>query len=571
MLDSLFDDFPLHPSLRIPPLQDPLPDLSIQAVRPSPLEPDARLTGSIENETAKLTGRRKALAEAKHIGDPAGSDELRSIQRNPRKRQKLHEHERIADFVQLPQPKAKAKDDKPPPFQPVSVLNQLHEPPPSAALFPPITPSYNSSEQTRRLSSLSLVRTSSLDEDSEKSRKRQDSHVEKSPPLKRISQRPRMKWTSKETEQLMRGIEIYGVGKWKKILRHPDFSFQAGRTSVDLKDHFRTKSKSASLELSCDRKKVLPKTANSSKQGHDQTPSKLGQGKFSSPAKDQEPETGLSLKPKIDSQARGPWSKAEDASLEEGYKKHGLSWALILDDPELDLAHRSATEIEDRFRTNFPILFDPETDAPNNNHGTSIQRRGGWTRAEDLDLVKGYQRYGFSWTNIVKDPDLNLTHKTGPQARDRFRIKFPAIYEQNPPESIRDKKLEVKRQKERERREHTVRIGKPKETKDRHQHEGNPDVTERADDVAEDVAKGHMEPPSQRERDEYLGKKDDQVNSNKPSISTTGAYNIMGLLNSDVEDDRPPSPLRLDEWDENVTLPPLLWEEMATRPMFDLE
>lgn len=571
MLDSLFDDFPLHPSLRIPPLQDPLPDLSVQSVRPSPLEPNARLTGSIGNETAKLTGRRKALAEAKHIGDPAGSNELRSIQRNPRKRQKLHEHERIADFVQLPQPKTKAKDDKPPPFQPVSVLNQLHEPPPSAALFPPITPSYNAGEQTQRLSPLSSFRTSPPDEEGEKVRKRQDPRVEKSPPPKRVSQRPRMKWTSKETEQLMRGIEIYGIGKWKKILRHPDFSFQPGRTSVDLKDHFRTKSKSVSSELSCDRKKVLPKTTNSSKQGHDENPSKPGGRKLSSPANDQESETGPSVKPIVDSQSRGPWSKAEDASLEEGYKKHGLSWALILDDPELDLAHRSATEIEDRLRTKFPILFGPEMDALSNNHGTSIQRRGGWTRAEDLDLVKGYQRHGFSWTNIVKDCDLNLTHKTGPQARDRFRIKFSAIYEQNPPESVRDKKLKVKRQKERERRERTVGIGKPKETRDRHRHEGNRDVIERTDDIAEDLDKGHIEPSSQREKHEYLGKKDDQVNASKPSMSTTGAYNIMGLLNSDVEDDRPSSPLRLDEWDENVTLPPLLWEEMATRPMFDLE
>ena len=571
MLDSLFDDFPLHPSLRIPPLQDPLPDLSIQSVRPSPLEPNAHLTGSIENETAKLTGRRKALAEAKHIGDPAGSNELRSIQRNPRKRQKLHEHERIADFVQLPQPKAKTKNDKPPPFQPVSVLNQLHEPPPSAALFPPITPSYNSGEQTRRLSPLSPLRESPLDDDGEQVRKYQYSHVEKSPPPKRVSQRPRMRWTSKETEQLMKGIEIYGIGKWKKILRHPDFSFQLGRTSVDLKDHFRTKSKSARSELSRDRKGLVAKNTDSSKNGHDETPSQLGGRKVSSPAKDRGCESGSSWKPKNDSQPRGPWSKAEDTSLEEGYKKHGPSWTVIHEDPGLDLTHRSATEIKDRFRASFPILLSPETDALADNHGTSIQRRGGWTRAEDLDLVKGYQRHGFSWTNIVKDSDLKLTHKTGPQARDRFRIKFPAIYEQNPPESVRDKKLEVKRQKERERRERTAGIGKPKENRDRHRDEGNRNIIERLGDIAEDVDKGHIEPLSQRERDDDLGKKDDQANANKPSTSATGAYNIMGLLNSDVEDDRPSSPLRLDEWDENVTLPPLLWEEMATRPMFDLE
>ena len=42
---------------------------------------------------------------------------------------------------------------------------------------------------------------------------------------------------------------------------------------------------------------------------------------------------------------------------------------------------------------------------------------------------------------------------------------------------------------------------------------------------------------------------------------------ILGLLNDEVEDGRPSFH---DDWGDN-TLPPLLWEDMATRPMFDLE
>ena len=56
----------------------------------------------------------------------------------------------------------------------------------------------------------------------------------------------------------------------------------------------------------------------------------------------------------------------------------------------------------------------------------------------------------------------------------------------------------------------------------------------------------------------------------KQSLSATAPFNIMGLLNDDEEDNRLSS-FRYDDWDENVTLPPLLWEDMATRPMFDLE
>lgn len=239
MLDTFFDDFPLsYPSLRIAPLQDPFPEFSAQSARLSPLEPNARVDDNIDNGTAKLTGRRKALAEAKPIGELTVSNDLRPIQRNPRKKPKLHEHERIADFVQLPQPNAKVKNDKPPPFQPVSILNELLEPPPSAALFPPITPKEGHGEPRRRSSTLSQSpckgdRTPASGIDTA-----QKTFV--GPSSKRTSQRPRRRWTAQETEQLMKGIQLYGVGKWKKILHHPGFSFQPGRTPVDLKDQYDT-------------------------------------------------------------------------------------------------------------------------------------------------------------------------------------------------------------------------------------------------------------------------------------------------------------------------------------------
>lgn len=236
MLESLLDDYSLYPSLRIPPLQDPFPDLSAQLTRPSPLEPNARIDVNIDDGTAKLSGRRKALAGAKPIGESAGSNNLRPIQKNPRKRQKLHEHERIADFVQLPQPQAKAKNDKPPPFHPVSVLNELHEPPPSAALFPPITPKDVQRDQRRHFANASQSPAKHTSPLASKVDTAQDTL--QSPSSKRASQRQRRKWSEQESEQVMRGLEIYGFGKWKKILNHPGFSFQPGRTPVDLKDQY---------------------------------------------------------------------------------------------------------------------------------------------------------------------------------------------------------------------------------------------------------------------------------------------------------------------------------------------
>lgn len=245
--DDMFDEFPLHHSLRIPPLIDPLPFTSATSARPSPLEPNARINANIDNETAKLTGRRKALAEAKSIGDGDSSDlrtlrkntrnDLRPIQKSPRKRQKLYDHEHIADFVQLPKPKAKAKEEKPPPFQPVSVLNELHEPPPSAALFPPITPSAVQGKDEWLLSTEIPPRSVQASDKAMTKKRRVREPKDDGVPPRRISHRPhRMKWSKKETEYLIKGVAIYGMGKWKKILQHSEFSFQEGRTPVDLKD-----------------------------------------------------------------------------------------------------------------------------------------------------------------------------------------------------------------------------------------------------------------------------------------------------------------------------------------------
>ena len=251
LLDE-FDDFPYNSALRIPPLQDPLP--FTPSSRPSPLEPNARVSDGTHNATAKLTSRRKALAEAKLIGDnevssPCGlgsSDHKPSLGRDTdehRKRQKFDSIVRGNEFVQLPKPMAKAQEANLPPFKPVPVLNKLHEPPPSAALFPPITSKALQRGEARlnvvkELSPVTLL-------NSEKERKprelkmnycQEKSGKEQGGLVKRVTLRPRRKWTEVETQYLLDGVAIFGPGKWKKILSHPELKFSAERTTVDLKD-----------------------------------------------------------------------------------------------------------------------------------------------------------------------------------------------------------------------------------------------------------------------------------------------------------------------------------------------
>ena len=242
--DDLFDDLPPYfriPSLVDPPSLAPLtsdrpsplePNARGNVTRPSPWEPNARVNSSIDNEQAKLSGRQKALAEAKPLGDTSSSDLLRLQDRPRTKREKLHDYERIADFVHLPIPTAKDKPkNKPPLYQPIPVLNKLRQPPPpppSASLFPPITPTPNASQgvQNRMETSKKLLQFESAVGVERKMEKQ----------ARRASLRPRSRWTEEETNQLIRGVMMFGPGKWKQILNYAHFSWLEGRTTIGLKD-----------------------------------------------------------------------------------------------------------------------------------------------------------------------------------------------------------------------------------------------------------------------------------------------------------------------------------------------
>lgn len=243
-LEDLFDDLPPHfriPSLVFPPSLVPLasdrpspvePNARGNVTRPSPWEPNARVTSNMDNEQAKLSGRQKALAEAKPLGDTSSNDLLRMQDRPRTKREKLHHHERIADFVHLPIPTAKDKPkNKPPLYQPIPVLNELRQPPPpppSASLFPPITPTPNASQdvQNRMETSKKLLQFESTIGVERKMEKQ----------ARRASLRPRSRWTEEETNQLIRGVMMFGPGKWKQILNYAHFSWLEGRTTIGLKD-----------------------------------------------------------------------------------------------------------------------------------------------------------------------------------------------------------------------------------------------------------------------------------------------------------------------------------------------
>ena len=238
------EEHTFDPTLRIPPLQHPISFLAPR--RPLPLEPNARVDNAGHHPTTILNTRAKALADAKPIEDerllkssdthngslPEGTFEGPALIDRVTKRQKL-------DYFQLPKPSTKSSGGKPLSFSTVPLLlNALHEPPPSAALFPPITSDLadeTRSHRTKPAATLPSIERLSRDEPASEPAEKVSKKDNGGKP-KRVYLRGRRPWTIEETDDLLRGVGIYGVGRWKSILHHKGLRFHLDRTTVDLKD-----------------------------------------------------------------------------------------------------------------------------------------------------------------------------------------------------------------------------------------------------------------------------------------------------------------------------------------------
>ncbi|KAL1224099.1 Telomere repeat-binding factor 4 [Cardamine amara subsp. amara] len=64
----------------------------------------------------------------------------------------------------------------------------------------------------------------------------------------------KLKWTAEEEEALLAGVRKHGPGKWKNILRDPEFADQlASRSNIDLKDKWRNLSVAPGIQGSKDK------------------------------------------------------------------------------------------------------------------------------------------------------------------------------------------------------------------------------------------------------------------------------------------------------------------------------
>ncbi|KAL4757448.1 telomere repeat binding factor family protein [Aspergillus foveolatus] len=353
----------------------------------------------------------------------------------------------FGELLQLPMPQAQ-KEQRPPPFGPFAILNGLNEPPPNAALLPPIeagsitqlltkpsrdhidvepepeqvvpttslTPDVQNGERIEgRIADIldsPIAEKPDLrdavinnDETDKTQPEKEPSHAKElqppqgtdlppSPKTRGRSRKNLRKWTDEETAALLRGVMKCGIGNWKEVLAQDESSFNR-RTASNLKDRFRVCCPSAYRasdpnEAIQHLRDALAKTLARIEGDAPATSSLTHSGSSSSfssldtsqntpehhSQSDSMPETNQTLPNKSEPatgnlsvisepytpakarrRSRRPFTATEDEALLKGYAVHGFQWTLIQQDKKLNLGHRRATDLRDRFRTKFPHAY----------------------------------------------------------------------------------------------------------------------------------------------------------------------------------------------------------------------
>ncbi|KAL1959636.1 hypothetical protein VTO42DRAFT_1671 [Malbranchea cinnamomea] len=483
-------DPPQLPHFRIPPLRDPVPSRTLKA--PFPLEPstgglrDLSITkphNTNSNPPTELPTLADFLNAAR--GDKLAQYVLTNLdappkpilpfinlrtvenlpnpfdEETPRKRARLDLQDGFGEHLQLPVPKIHKEASKPRSFGPLAILNGLNEPPPNAALFPPIETNSTPTILTRPSRELDEERTSrtrndgrrhdireiiepdtdqvgndsrTIDDDGDKAVEPRKPETRTKPqegsetsstqhllPLTGTKPRRKLrKWSEQETTDLLRGVVRCGVGNWTAILAQPDLKFN-NRTAANLKDRFRV---------------CCPWAYESGdKAAFDAVQTKL---------------TGTVFGPESDSTSKIVLpdlrnSKSKDLQLGGGTPTADgdVGIAKLLHKPpsprkpnanteDMSEANRGTDQVTKGNQTLSQKakatlrslgLEDPQTSVKSNR-----RPRQPFTPEEDKALLKGYNIHGFQWKLIQQDKRFNLMHRKATVLRDRFRTRFPDVY-----------------------------------------------------------------------------------------------------------------------------------------------
>ncbi|KAJ5623097.1 hypothetical protein N7490_011702 [Penicillium lividum] len=371
-----------------------------------------------------------------------------------RKRRRLDLPESFSEHLQLPIPQAQ-KEQRPPPFGPFAILNGLNEPPPNAALLPPIEAgsipqllTKPSREDTtvdpaiisagtlsegqpieRREARIEELLGATLDDHNDDVHDHEEERITQPENriVKSVIPDEKERTSNDITSTPLLRVDLYpkpeddlcGIGNWTAILAQPELKFK-NRTASNLKDRFRVCCPWAyrASDPNEATKKLRDNLANallkSQADASDEPPSK------SHPPLQSKTNVGSELSstcgnPLMSSQK--PPKSVPPANLETDLPSGSPT---LRQSPPAKDAKNSI-----KHPTNLESLGIPE---PYVSVKSKRRSRRPFTTAEDEALLKGYAVHGFQWTLIQQDKRLNLGHRKATDLRDRFRTKFPHVY-----------------------------------------------------------------------------------------------------------------------------------------------
>ncbi|KAK7515617.1 hypothetical protein IWZ03DRAFT_331370, partial [Phyllosticta citriasiana] len=354
------------------------------AARPPKSVPLAEVLNNTLSPPADST--QHASATASHFSgsvsdlllSPPAATQYASPTVLPRRKRKM---DLGSEMFTLPKPEAmKKRRPRIPPL-----LQGLHQPPPDAGLFPPITSERVGAERNRDVSKEGArvvsdptpakpaekqkevvpepEKNAETTFDKEKEQPEPDETEAQKKAGKPAPKVKRKRWTDQETTHLLKGVARFGIGNWKKILECDEYSFNE-RTAVDLKDRFRTCCPDEYRKLKAPASTTTEREKRLSKKVSDLSFAS-GQGKENQPAEQVKNVSNPELMsigieaPFTKNTRREPrkFSEDEDEALLRGVDKHGLKWHVIRNDEDLGLNHRHPTDLRDRFRNKWPERY----------------------------------------------------------------------------------------------------------------------------------------------------------------------------------------------------------------------
>lgn len=333
------------------------------------------------------------------------------------------------DIMHLPQPLKKQKSSQnivPP------IINGLYEPPPNAAVFPPIAcddggneavaPAARNTlkEYNHSNASTSTHHVEMTEAHDAAATAPVDTRQETAPPapeaekpqarLKRKAAKPRKKWSEEETRHLLLGVNKYGVGKWTSILEDPGYRFN-GRTAGDLKDRFRT--------CCPDELRIVPSKSRESLNSQDKPTT-------ANVSPTEKRLTGNSKKPLLledilaNPEEIPRHQSSEDLAMaalqgQAGLYQHDCDSNAK---PKKSRAHRKKIEDLQAMGIHGPFKKSHR------------RERRPFTTQDDEQILEGLHLYGPAWTKIQRDPRFDLSSRQPTDLRDRVRNKYPDMYKQ---------------------------------------------------------------------------------------------------------------------------------------------